>query len=320
MHEFQIINNYFKKLTKNNKNSLNLNDDIFFDKKNKLIVSVDTYVEGNHFINFKKPNLVIKKILRSSISDLVCKGVVPKYYFISGAGNKNNFSRLNLSKISKSLNHEQKKYNIFLGGGDTVFSKKLSFTITSIGYSHSIVYRNRAKQGDDLYVTGNLGDSYMGLLVLKKKLKLSNIQNKYFVNKYYKPEIHLRLANELKKFASSSIDVSDGLIVDLEKLINNLNVSYKVFLKDIPISKNLSLIINSRNFSKKNLISNGDDYQILFTAPKTKRLKINNLSKFLKIRITKIGKIFSKANKSTLLDEKNVSISLKNKGYFHNFS
>jgi len=150
MHEFQIINNYFKKLTKNNKNALNLNDDVFFDKKNKLIVSIDTYTEGNHFVNFKKPDLVIKKILRSSISDLVCKGVVPKYYFISGSGNKNNFSRLNLSKISKSLNHEQKKYNIFLGGGDTVFSTKLSFTITSIGYSHNIVYRNRAKQGDDL--------------------------------------------------------------------------------------------------------------------------------------------------------------------------
>ena len=320
MHEFQIINNYFKKLTKNNKNALNLNDDVFFDKKNKLIVSVDTYVEGNHFVNFQKPDLVIKKILRSSISDLICKGVVPQYYFVSGSGNKNNFSRSNLSKISKSLNHEQKKYNIFLGGGDTVFSEKLSFTITSIGYSHNIVYRNRAKQDDDLYVTGNLGDSYMGLLVLKKKLKLSNFQNKYFVNKYYKPEIHLSLANELKNFASSSIDVSDGLFADLEKLINNLNVSYQVLLKDIPISKNLSLIINSGNFSKKNLISNGDDYQILFTAPKSKRLKINNLSKSLKIRITKIGKIFSKAYKSRLLDEKNVSIGLKNKGYFHSFS
>ena len=71
MHEFQIINNYFNKLTKNNKNSLNLNDDVFFDKKNRLAISVDTYTEENHFINFKNPELVIKKILRSSISDLI---------------------------------------------------------------------------------------------------------------------------------------------------------------------------------------------------------------------------------------------------------
>lgn len=319
MHEFQLINNYFRKLTKNNKNSLNLNDDVFFDKKNRLAISVDTYIEGNHFINFKNSELVIKKILRSSISDLICKGVVPKYYFISCSGNKNTFTKSNLLKISKSLNQEQKKFNIYLGGGDTVFSKKLSFTITSIGYSQNIVYRNQAKQNDDLYVTGNLGDSYIGLLVLKKKLKLSNSQNKYFVNKYYKPEIRLKLVNELKKFASSSIDISDGLFADLDKLINKLYVSYKVKLQDVPISKNLSLLIKNKHLLKKNLISKGDDYQILFTAPETKRSLIKKISKSSKIRITKIGKILNKAHRSTLLNEKNQKIILKNKGYFHNF-
>ena len=320
MHEFQLINNYFSKLTKNNKSSLNLNDDVFFDKKNRLVISVDTYTQGNHFINFKNPELVIKKILRSSISDLICKGSVPKYYFISSSGNKNTFTKSNLSKISKSLNQEQKKFNIYLGGGDTVFSKILSFTITSIGYSQNIIYRNNTKQNDDLYVTGNLGDSYIGLLILKKKLKLSILQNKYFISKYYKPEIHLKLVNELKKFASSSIDISDGLFNDLEKLINQLNISYKVKLKDIPVSKNLSLLIKNRNLLKKNLISNGDDYQILFTAPKRKRLLIKNISKSSRIRITKIGKILNKTHQSSLLDEKNKKITLKNKGYFHNFS
>ena len=320
MHEFQIISNYFKKLTKNNKNALNLNDDIFFDKRNNLAVSVDTYIEGTHFINFKNPELVVKKILRSSISDLICKGVVPKYYFVSGSGNKNSFNKSNLSKISKSLNEEQQKYKVYLGGGDTIFSKKISFTITSIGYCKNIIYRNKATQNDDLYVTGNLGDSYIGLLILKKKLKLSIPQNKYFISKYYKPEIHLKLVNELKKFASSSIDISDGLFNDLEKLINQLNISYKVKLKDIPISKNLSLLIKNKKLLKKNLISNGDDYQILFTAPKRKRLLIKNISKSSKIRITKIGKIINKAHQSSLLDEKNKKITLKNKGYFHNFS
>ena len=74
---------------------------VFFDKKNKLVVSLDTYTQGNHFIDFKQPQLVIKKIIRSSISDLICKGINPKYYFISGSGNKKSFSKLNLSKISK---------------------------------------------------------------------------------------------------------------------------------------------------------------------------------------------------------------------------
>ena len=79
MHEFELIKNYFQRLSKKSSSALNLNDDVFFDKKKKLVVSVDTYIEGNHFLDFKKPDMVIKKIIRSSISDIICKGVKPKY-------------------------------------------------------------------------------------------------------------------------------------------------------------------------------------------------------------------------------------------------
>ena len=90
MQEFDLIRNYFSKLAIKNKSALNLNDDVF-DKNKKLVISVDTYNEGVHFIDFENPNLVIKKILRSSLSDLICKGVEPKYYFISGSGDKKDF-------------------------------------------------------------------------------------------------------------------------------------------------------------------------------------------------------------------------------------
>ena len=112
MHEFELINKYFSKLSSTNKSSLNLNDDVFFDKSKKLVISVDTYIEGVHFINFQNPDLVIKKIIRSSISDLICKGVKPKYYFISGSGNKKTFTKKNLEMISKALHQEQKKFSI----------------------------------------------------------------------------------------------------------------------------------------------------------------------------------------------------------------
>ena len=71
MHEFEIIKKYFLKLSLKNKNSLSLNDDVFFDRSKKLVISVDTYIEKSHFFNFKDPDLVMKKILRSSISDLI---------------------------------------------------------------------------------------------------------------------------------------------------------------------------------------------------------------------------------------------------------
>jgi thiamine-monophosphate kinase len=319
MHEFELIKNYFKKLTKKTSSSLNLNDDVFFDKKNKLVVSVDTYTEGNHFIDFKKPDLVIKKIIRSSISDLICKGVQPKYYFISGSGNKQSFSKLNLSKISKSLNQEQSKYKIFLGGGDTVFSNKLSFTITSIGFACNIVYRNKAKINDDIYVSGNLGDSYLGLLVLKNKIKINESLKKYFINQYFMPNIQSKLTDQIIKFANTSIDISDGLLTDLDKMINNQKLSYKLYLKDIPISNNLKKILSLKKLSKIKYISNGDDYQVLFTAPKGKRGIIRKIAFNCKIKLTIIGSIQSISKNSFIVDDKNMQINIKNKGYFHKF-
>ena len=319
MHEFQLIKKYFSSIVKQNKSALNLNDDVFFDKKKGLVISIDTYNEGYHFIDFKYPDLVIKKIMRSSISDLICKGVKPKYYFIAGSGNKRSFSKKNLSLMSKSLRDEQKKYGIFLCGGDTTYSNKLSFSITSIGYSKNIIYRNKAKLNDDIYVTGNLGDSYVGLQILRKKIKFNKKINDYFVKNYYEPNIHINFTKELLKLANSSIDISDGLIADLEKMINNQNLSYQINEHKIPISKILTMIVKDYKFKKSQLISNGDDYQILFTASPSKARIIENKSKLLQVKITKIGKIISGLKKSLIIDQKGKQILIKNKGYTHQF-
>ena len=319
MHEFELIQKYFLKISLNNKHALNLNDDVFFDKKKGLVISIDTYNERSHFIDFKKPELVIKKIIRSSISDLVCKGVSPKFYFISGSGNKRSFSKKNLLAISNSLKQEQKKYNILLCGGDTTFSNKLSFSITSVGYSKNIIYRNKAKLNDDIYVTGNLGDSFAGLQILKNKFKFTKKINDYFINKYYHPDIQLSLAKKLLKFANTSIDISDGLIEDLCKMLNNQNYSYQIYEEKIPISKYLLELVMRYKFKKSKLISNGDDYQILFTASTSKSRIIQSTSEILGIKITKIGKIVSGKKKSSMFDQKSKQILLKNKGYIHQF-
>ncbi len=320
MHEFDLINNYFFKIAKKNKSALNLNDDVFFDKKRGVVISVDTYNIGTHFYDFKSPDLVIKKILRSSISDLICKGVTPKFYFISGSGNKKTFTKNNLYKISKSLKSEQNKFNIDLCGGDTTFSNKLSFTITSLGYSNKIIYRNKAKLNDDIYVTGNLGDSYLGLKALSNnKVKFKNKDKLFFVDKYYKPELPLNLTKYLLKFANSSIDVSDGLIDDLAKMINRQSLSFHLFENKIPVSNKLSNLIKKQRLNKINLISNGDDYQVLFTADVNKARIIQKASKTTGIKITKIGKIVSGKDRSLIFDEKGKQIRAKSKGYIHRF-
>tara|TARA_Y100000992_G_scaffold280514_1_gene227596 strand:+ start:310 stop:1269 length:960 start_codon:yes stop_codon:yes gene_type:complete len=319
MHEFHLINKYFSKLSRNNKSSLKLNDDVFFDRSKRLVVSVDTYIEGIHFINFRKPDLVIKKIIRSSISDIICKGVKPIYYFISGSGNNKSFSSSNLKKISKSLKQEQKKYNIILCGGDTVYSNKLSFTVTSMGFSKKIIFRNNAKLNDDIYVTGNLGDSFAGLSILKKKIYTNTNLHKYFENRYYLPNLHLKLINKLLTFANTSIDISDGLIADLEKLINKQKLSYKLNLNNIPISTKLKKLLIQKKLDKTSFISKGDDYQILFTANSSKSRIIYKTGKSLGIKISKIGKICSNLQKPQIIDQKGKKIAIKFKGYSHSF-
>ena len=159
----------------------------------------------------------------------------------------------------------------------------------------------------------------MGLLVLKNKIKLNNLLCKYFIDQYFMPNIQYKLIYQIKKFANTSIDISDGLLSDLDKMINCQKFSYKLDLKKIPISNNLKKVLNLKKLSKINYISNGDDYQILFTASKNKRRIIEKISSDYRIKLTQIGSIESFAKKSSIIDDKNKTISLKNKGYLHRF-
>ena len=319
MDEFELIKNYFQKISNKNLGAKKLNDDVFFDKNKKLVVSVDTYNERVHFPNFKYPNLVIKKIIRSSISDLIAKGVKPKYYFISGSGNKKSFTKRNLKSISKALNQEQKKYNLKLSGGDTTNSDKVSFSITSIGFSQSIVERNKAKLNDDIYVTGNIGDSFVGLKTIKNNIKINFKLKKYFISKFYCPNLPYNIYKHMHKFANTSIDISDGLVSDMYKLINDQFLSFEINVNKIPISKNLEVYIKKYNKVKNQFLFHGDDYQVLFTASKKKRLLIKSLAKKLNQKITIIGKI-NNGYKKNLIKFDNKPQNLTNfKGYSHTF-
>ena len=319
MDEFELIKSYFQQLTNNNPSALKLNDDVFFDKKNKIVLSMDTYNEGVHYLNFKNPKFLIKKIIRSSISDLICKGVRPKYIFISGSGNKNHFNKKNLKLISKSINEEQKKYNIKLSGGDTTKSKTSSFTIVSLGLSQKIVRRNNVSIDEDIYVTGNLGDSFVGLQILKKKININNNLNNYFIKKYFLPDIPISICKYLFNFAKSSIDISDGLFDDLNKLINNQKIGYIIYSDKIPISRNLNKYLKKNDKNILKFISRGDDYQILFTSPKYMRKYIKKLSKRINLKITQIGSTTNIKNHRKVINNKNHLKSINYKGYSHRF-
>ena len=224
-----------------------------------------------------------------------------------------------MSLVNKSLSNEQNRFNIKLSGGDTTYSKNLSFTVMSLGYSNKIIYRNKAKNGDDIYITGNIGDSYVGLMALKKKINLNSSQKKYFIDKYYSPNLPIKFSSYLFKIANCSMDISDGLIMDLNKLINKQKFGYLININKIPKSNQLKKLIKNKNLKKIDYLFKGDDYQILFTASKSKRKYIKILSSKMNQKISIIGQINTKS-KNYMLDKKLYPIkNLKYQGYSHIF-
>ena len=221
--------------------------------------------------------------------------------------------------ISKSLNQEQKKYDLKLSGGDTTNSNKLSFSITTIGFSNSIIERNNARLNDDIYVTGNIGDSFLGLKVIKNNIKINSKLKKYFINQFYCPNLPYKIYKQIHKFANTSMDISDGLLSDMNKLINMQKLSFEINVNKIPISKNLKFYLKKYDKRITHHLFNGDDYQILFTASKKNRSLIKSIRKKMNQKITIIGKINNGYKKNSVkLDNKSQNLT-NFKGYSHKF-
>ena len=126
-----------------------------------------------------------------------------------------------------------------LSGGDTTNSNKVSFSITSIGFSKNINERNNARINDDIYVTGNIGDSFLGLKVIKNNIKINSKLKNYFITKFYCPNLPYKIYKHIHKFANTSMDISDGLISDMIKLINKQKLSFEIDVNKIPLSNGL---------------------------------------------------------------------------------
>ena len=177
------------------------------------------------------------------------------------------------------------------------------------------IKKTKNKEYDFVLLTSDINENYC----IKSKINCNDLFTNYFKTKYFHPILYRNFTKKLLLFANTSIDISDGLISDLEKMINKQKLSYKIYLETIPISNNLKKLIDLKIANKISSITHGDDYQILFTASPLKSRIISKISKSLGIKISKIGKICAHSQKSQIIDEKNKKIALKNKGYFHKF-
>ena len=215
--------------------------------------------------------------------------------------------------ISNSLSLEQKKFDIELSGGDTVYSNTNSFTCCIIGFSNKIVKRHNSMIGDDIYITGHIGDSFIGLQILKKKISIPKRLKKYFISKFYMPSINLKMVNFLQKFANTSIDISDGLASEVLHLCKQSKVGCQLYEEKIPIDQQTYNTAMDFNLNPSTCALNGgEDYELLFTV---KQKDFEEISKNAKLTI--IGHITKKESGYNLIGHGDTSIPITSQGWSH---
>lgn len=235
----------------------------------ETVLSTDTLVAGVHFIGDEPAELIARKALRVNFSDLVAKGAAPCGYLLNlGLSSAQDHDWL--KGFSTGLAHDQAEFNCKLLGGDTVSTPgPLVLSVTAIGEVPvgKVVRRGTAKVGDVLYVTGTIGDSAIGLEVLKGRCK--TMDDPYLIDRYRLPRPRVECLPLIREFASAAMDVSDGLIGDLEQLAAASGVGARLNSDLVPISEPVESLAGLDDQVMIRALTGGDDYEILFSVPYT---------------------------------------------------
>ena len=295
--EFSIIHKYFAPLA--GEGAYNLRDDaaeIIPTEGTSLVITQDAIAEGIHFFCDDAPDLIAKKALRVNLSDLAAKGAVPKYISLA-LGLGKSWNEEWIADFASGLKEDCKMFDVELTGGDTFVSGGgFVISITAIGEisKGSYVSRLGASAGDVVYVTGSIGDGALGLLARQHNIEaLDGDDNEYLKNRYLLPQPRVEFAKAIRKFATASMDISDGLIGDLAKLCQASNVSASVEIKNIPFSKATKKAIQSESKSLETALTGGDDYEILVTIKPQHSAEFEQAISKLPFAVARIGTISS---------------------------
>ena len=264
------------------------------------INSIDTSIEGVHFIKDMSPSDIAYRSCVVALSDLAACGARPKWFSI--ALTIPELKESWIKEYSEGLIEFSEEYKIPLVGGDTT-KGTLSITVQVMGEvdSGKAILRSSAKEDQLIFVSGTIGDAYLGL----RECNGTSGENKNRPS-YLRPKAKIDLGLELVDIASAAIDVSDGLLQDMNLICQASNIGAEIFLEKIPTSLSEKSI---------ELINSGDDYELCFTAEEEKYEKVMNISKKLNIQIVNIGKTTS-SQELVLFDYSNNKIQF-NSGYKH---
>ena len=346
--EFTWIERYFRPLAAGFAGSFNLGDDaalLSVPAGYEQIVTADALVAGIHFFADDPPRFIAKKALRTNLSDLAAKGARPWLYNLCLALPKNTPEDW-LAQFCQGLAEDQAEYNIHLLGGDTVSSPNqvsgqpgtLMIAITAFGLvpAGGMIRRKGAKNGDEIWVSGTIGDAALGLDVILSEKSLKNADNfglspqeiADLRDRYYLPQPRVALAQFLNNTAAShpfihaGLDISDGLLADFGHMARESGVDIHININQIPLSQAAQSALSSGKTDMTRLITGGDDYELALAAsPENHPILANLAAEQSDMKLTCIGRVtpprMSAAPQCRLIALDGREISAAHSGFQH---
>lgn len=287
--EFALIERYFQHKTPQRADVvLGIGDDaalLQLPPQTLMAVAMDTMVAGRHFPLHTHPADIGYKALAVNLSDLAAMAAEPVWLTLALTMPESD--NLWLQQFTDGLFQLARRYGMQLIGGDTTRGP-LTVTIQAHGFvpRELALTRGGAKAGDKIYVSGTLGDAGLGLRVVQGEIKLPNEDTTFLSQRLNRPEPRVELGMKLRGMASSAIDISDGLLADLQHILDASQVGAVIHADRLPLSSSMKNNIRTED-AKRLALTAGDDYELCFTIPEQHAAEFNALN----LHCTCIGEI-----------------------------
>ena len=313
--EFELIARYFAPLAKGFRGARGLKSDNAFlaaDGRNDLVVKTDTIVAGVHFLANEKPELVGARALRVCLSDLAAGGAKPFAYQLS-LSLATGWTERWVAGFARGLAADQHRYRIAMSGGDTTSSPgPTTITVTAFGKvaRGKGLGRDGARAGDEIWVTGTIGDAALGLLVARRRLTGAALEQRYRL-----PQPRTGLGPRLIGIANATADVSDGLLADVGHIAEASRLAVHIERERVPISAAARRAVKSDPSLWANVLGGGDDYELVIAVPPRKSSELRAAARAAGIKATAIGAF--QPGKGVHLTVRGRETRVPRKGYVH---
>ena len=315
--EFDFIRRHLLPLSEGDPVALGLADDAALLDPNpgeSLVLACDTLITGVHFRDSDKPETVARRALRSNLSDLAAMGASPRHY-LAALSWPGSLAAAWREAFLAALQRDQARFGLTLVGGDTTVTPgPLTISLTLVGAVPvgQAVTRTGAQVGEDVWVSGQIGDGYLGLMAAQSGAPaLADC-----LMRYTAPEPRLALGEALRGLASSAIDISDGLVADLGHIARASDCGLEIEIEAVPLSRAGKAWRASPDGDVHRLLAGGDDYELAFTAPVAARDRIDAISDMLGLALTRIGSVTGDAG-ICLRDASGASLAPQRAGFTH---